>query len=181
MLVVVLAFAFSLTALANFSLPAAPHSLENNGNLGQWITDGTDEKSSPVTWATMRNSTGIVFEMPEPDVGMVIVVFGAFNGWDWGGGSIDIDADAWADGKVTVTWAQIGINLKALEEEDDGHTKILFGSWSAQYNDLGITRVYLTGVGGAASTGVITFLFPALAALAVGTSGTIIIGRKIKK
>lgn len=149
LMVAALMLGMTITALADelkFELPTDGDTIEQGGALAQWITSGTDEKEVPLTWETLRESSGIVFEMPEDPEWWVGIIFGAFqpgSGWDWDGGQRDALNYHFADGKLIVWWIHNEYSFEDLTEEDYA-VKMLFGQWGVDWEEHGITNVYLT-------------------------------------
>ena len=125
---------------AQFMIPRAV------GVTGGWfdlLTPGTDEVSeedADFPWEVLAASTGIVFEMDDPDGGMELVYFGAFNNWGWTQVNV---SEFWENGVLTVWWDDIGFDPRLVTEEDSA-AKISIGNW----NDVNITSVFLMVPGG---------------------------------
>ncbi|MCL2030739.1 MAG: hypothetical protein FWG93_04265 [Oscillospiraceae bacterium] len=193
-LAVLLVAALAVPAMAaEFSLPLPPPG--ENGDLGFWVTDGTDGLESALTWDMLGKSTELVLEMPEPEQFLVVVGGSGSIGW-WE--QIEGMEEYWADGKLTINWSAIGINitdLAAANENDEYHAKVFLGSWGTPFADFGITKITLVYAGGGGGdggngggavitpnpkTGVESFLIVALLALLLSVSGVVLAGRKLR-
>jgi len=138
----------TVTALAKeFDLPADGDSMQQGGAMPEWITSGTDNKSVPLEWWMLQASTGLVIEMAEDPEWFVWIIFGDWQGWDWGAGQNDSINYTFEDGKLTALWADNGIDFTGLDAEDNG-VKILVGQWGVNWSEHEVSRVYLLGVDG---------------------------------
>jgi len=195
-LISVMAFALFVPASANLTIPNPM--MISEGYRGHWHSDGLDSLDSPISREALMNATGIVFEMPEAPAGYFFVFGGPGNGW-W---QTFENVGTYADGKLTIMFADIGLVPKNVMDDDTtpedidengnpggprAYFQFFHNNWSTHYDTFGITNVVLLtpsgggGGGGAAQTGVSFLLFPALGLVALGTTGAVIFGKKIKK
>jgi len=189
-LIAIMALAFTITASANFDLGAM--NWENNANQIGWRVDGVDGVATNLTWETLESATALRLTISNNPAGddIHLVFQGDGNDWAWGQyvfKSADcFVADASGTGGViTLPFAEHP-HWDAIKGGEMG--KFLIGYWgdgSMNVANLGITNAVLVvpggGGGGAAQTGVSFLLFPALGLVALGTTGAIVVGKKIKK
>ena len=149
-LIMITALLASLTITAfakELDLPTEGDSMQQGGSMPEWITSGTDDKTVPLEWWMLKESTGIVIEMPEDPEWWVWIIFGGWQGWSWGDGQNDSVTYTFEDGKLTALWADNGVDFSGLSNEQHA-VKILTGQWNEDWGDHGVTRVYLLGVDG---------------------------------
>jgi hypothetical protein len=185
-LAVVMIAMFAAPAIAaNIDLPINNFTAIGGARDAQkgWATVGAeDQGTSTLTIADVSRATSLVLEVPsKPEGGIQLVVFGHFNGWSWGGGQYDLSADdVYSDGKLIFNFARLGISIP--NNEDDA-VKILVCYYDDSWDDLGVTKAYLTtsgGGGGGPRPGDTTMIALAVIALALAAGATFFVVRKIK-
>jgi LPXTG-motif cell wall-anchored protein len=200
-LVLIVAFTAPAFAATTFKLPTTPHKMD--GVRAEWRSDGLDGIPTEIPRDILLKSTGIVFEMPEPGSAWKFIWGAPSAGW-W---AEHDNAGVWADGKLTIKWADQGINPEKDMVDDLGPDEfdsngnpggprcyfgILFADWSTPYEDFGVTGVYLTGnfpsddapanTPGTSNpkTGDTTMIALAIGALVLASGAVIILARKVK-
>jgi LPXTG-motif cell wall-anchored protein len=179
-LAVALVAMIAAPAFANVTLPVNGHSMQQGGQMPEWITVGTDDKTDGIDPAVFATSTGIRLTMAEEPEGLQLIFLGGGNGWSW----TQSDANyTFADGALTIRWADNGLNAATLHGDDDG-LKILIGTWGVQWADQGVTAVTLLArsgsPGASGKTGDTTMIALALVALTLAAGAAFFVGRKIK-
>ena len=101
---------------ATYDLPVNGHSMQGLGP--EWLTVGTDDRTDGIPVEIFEASTALVVYMDEPE-SLRMIAFGGGNNWDWGGGERDGLEQYWADGVLTIRWADINVNAATLNGADD--------------------------------------------------------------
>ncbi|MDR2589494.1 MAG: hypothetical protein LBC71_00660 [Oscillospiraceae bacterium] len=195
-LVLIMAFAFTTTALADtVGVPLGAFSWVNNDNQKGWVSDGYDGDPTSTVWAVVAASTGIQIRVDRaPEGGSIFIIAQAsFNPSQWNQqefATADVfTADAEGDGGVIrISWSALPF-WSDLAGSDGG--KIGIGYWgdgTGDISNLGFVSAILVGVPRSVAeehdvptTGVLTFVGLAIAAFAVSGGGAVVISRKLKK
>jgi LPXTG-motif cell wall-anchored protein len=161
-------------------LPLNGHAMQQGGQFPEWVTVGTDQNETrgiPVD--VFAASRGIRLHVAEEPEGLEMIAFGGGNGWTWTQAAVK---GTFADGVLTIRWADNNVNAATLHGEEG--VKILIGTWGVQWADQGVTKVELIsgggGPGASGKTGDATMIALALVALTLAAGAAFFVGRKIK-
>lgn len=145
LLLVALVFALSVPAYAAtvvVELPVEP-TLVNNSTQKGWCTDGTDDIATDLTMEQLAAAESLVLEFAEaPSGGMQFIWQGDGDGWGWNQTDQVIPDGGISDTTFTIDLAKTAKNYDALKSSTKA--KIILGYYSDGFDDLKITKAYLT-------------------------------------
>jgi len=194
-LVVIMAFAFTTSALAStvsvpLGAPTWRDSNNPNNQLG-WDSDGVDNKIHGLPFEVMAKATGLSISIANTpvDAGMQVVLASDGGNWwdqqDWQIMDYFTPSDSGEGGRIFIPLSDHP-GLATFRSGTQGRIVICY--WSDSWNDLDILSASLTGVpadtaedAGVATTGAVTFVALAMGVLAVSGGGAVIVARKLRK